>query len=79
MSLNKDDIEGCALSKIVAFRCFHIPHVISMITEEVLLRSWRGVVCTTSDHHSVKSPSTVGGPEVDLIHERTSYQIVLEK
>jgi hypothetical protein len=37
------------------------------------------VVRTVSDHHSSKSPSTVGGPEVDLIHDRTPYQMVLEK
>jgi hypothetical protein len=36
-------------------------------------------VHTTSDHHSAKSPSTVGGPEVDPIHERISNQTVLEK
>jgi hypothetical protein len=50
-----------------------------MIIDEVPLRIWRGTVRTTSDHHSAKSPSTVGGPEVDRIHEGTSYQIVVEK
>jgi hypothetical protein len=78
MSLNRDLTEGSALSKTAAFRCFHIHHAVSMIIDEVPLRSWRGAVCTTSDHHSAKSPSTVGGPEVDRIHERTSYQTTLE-
>jgi hypothetical protein len=79
MSLNKEDTEGRMLSKTTAFRCFQIHHAVSMITDEVPLRSWRGVVRTTSDHHSAKSPSAVGGPEVDRIHDRTSNQIVLEK
>jgi hypothetical protein len=79
MSLNRDATDGRALSKTAAFRCFHIHHAVSMIIDEVPLRSWRGAVRTTSDHHSAKSPSTVGGPEVDRIHERTSYQIVMEK
>jgi hypothetical protein len=77
MSSNKDGTEGCALSKITAFRCFQIHHAVSMMIDEVPLRSWRGVVRTASDHHSAKSPSE-GGPEVDRIHERTSNQIVLE-
>jgi hypothetical protein len=78
MSSNKDGTEGCALSKITAFRCFQIHHAVSMMSDEVPLRSWRGVDRTTSDHHSAKSPPS-GGPEVDWIHERTSNQIVLEK
>jgi hypothetical protein len=78
MSLKREGTEGCALSKITAFRCFQIHHAVSMMSDEVPLRSWRGVVRTTSDHHSTKSPPS-GGPDVDRIHERTSNQIVLEK
>lgn len=79
MSLNTDITEGRAFSKIAAFRCFQIHYAVSMIIDEVPLRSLRGAVRTTSDHHSAKSPSTVGGPEVDRNHERTSNQIVMEK
>jgi hypothetical protein len=51
---------------------------VSMIIDDIPLRNWRGAVRTACDHHSMKSPSEAGGPEVDRIHERTSNQIVLE-
>jgi hypothetical protein len=79
MSLNKEATEGRALSKTAAFLCFQIHHAVSMMSDDVPLRNWRGEVRTTSDHHSAKSPSTVGGPAVDRIHDRTSNQTVLEK
>nr|XP_051215811.1 uncharacterized protein LOC127333471 [Lolium perenne] len=78
MSPSKEGTEGCALSKIAAFRCFQIHHAVSMTIDDVPLRNWRGAVRTTCDHHSAKSPSEEGGPEVDRIHERTSNQTVLE-
>jgi hypothetical protein len=66
MSSNREATEGRALSKTATFICFHVPHAVSMIHDEVPLRIWQ-------------APSTVGGPEVDRIHDRTLYQIVLEK
>jgi hypothetical protein len=58
-------------------RSFH--HAVSMMSDDVPLRNWRGAVCTTNDHHSAKSPSPVGGLAVDRIHDGTSNQIVLEE
>ena len=49
---NSEVTEGRALSKTAAFRCFQIHHAVSIIIDEMPLRSWRGVVCITSDHQS---------------------------
>ena len=57
---SREDTEGRALSKTAAFRCFQIHHAVSMISDEVPFRNWRGVVCNTSDHHSARSPSVIG-------------------
>jgi hypothetical protein len=78
MSLNRVVTEGRTLSKTTAFRCFHIHHAVSMITDDVPLRSWRGAVRTARDHHSAKSPSAMGGLEVDRIQDSTSNQTILE-
>jgi hypothetical protein len=40
---------------------------VSMMTDDVPLRSWRGAVRTACDHHSTKSPSESGGPEVNQL------------
>jgi hypothetical protein len=40
---------------------------------------WRGVERKASAHQVAKTPSPVGGGVVDLIHDSTSYQIILEK
>ena len=76
---SRKETEGRALSKTVAFRCFQIHHAVSMISDEVPFLNWRGVVRNTNDHHSMKSPSTIGGLAVDRIQDNTSCQTVLEK
>ena len=75
----KAPTKGRALSKTTVFRCFQIHHAVSIITEEVSLRSARGVERRANDHQSTKSSSTTGGLDVDRIQHITLCHNVREK
>jgi hypothetical protein len=67
---------GLALSKMTAFQCFH--HAVSITSDEVPFLIGRKVDWIAVFHHSTKSSSSSGGPDVDRIKDITSYKIVVE-
>jgi hypothetical protein len=51
----------------------------NITSDDVPLRRGSGVDPIATNHQSTKSSSASGGPGMDLIQDRTSYHIVLEK
>lgn len=79
MSRMSSMLEGCAPSKMQAFRCFQRSHAVRMMMVPIPLHKPLGVLSMESDHQVKKAVDPSGGVVVIRHQDRTSCHEILEK